>query len=255
MAHSIISPAILYWGTPVALITSQSEDLDPGAPDNICPISSVFWLGHRCVLGFDAGSKTPQNILRTRQCVVNLPSESMLAPVNALARTTGTSCPSPGKLARGYRFVRDKWVAAGLTPQRSDFVRPARIRECPVQMECELAASHSLMEDLPDRAGAIVAMEMKVLRIHVLDSLRMDGHANRVDPDKWRPMIMSFQELYGLGGGKLGDSVLGKIGEEQYRALTRSDVVALLGDNGKELVEEQEQTANMREKEAKDGNA
>ncbi|UKZ81421.1 hypothetical protein TrVFT333_009193 [Trichoderma virens FT-333] len=195
MSHSIISPAILYWGTPVVLVSSENED----GSENICAISSAFWLGHRCLLGFGAESKTPQNILRTGQCVVNLPDDSLARHVNLLADTTGSENVSESKKDRGYRYVKDKWACAELTPQKSDLVRPRRILECPVQMECELAEAHQVMKDFPDLKGVIVAIELKVLRTHVLDSIRMPGHPNRVDPDKWRPMIMSFQELYGLG--------------------------------------------------------
>ncbi|KAK3182648.1 hypothetical protein K4F52_006099 [Lecanicillium sp. MT-2017a] len=220
MAHSIISPAILYWGTPVVLVSSENED----SSFNVCAISSAFWLSHRCVLGFGRGSKTPQNILRTGHCTVNLPDDSphLVAAVNALATTTGTAEPSQSKLSRGYRYVKDKWTVANLTPQMSDFVPPPRIQECPVQMECELATSHPLMEDLPDLAGAIVLLELKVLRVHVHNDLRMKGFANRIDPDKWRPMIMSFQELYGLKAGKLGFSQLAEIDEEKYRPFSRT---------------------------------
>ena len=225
-SHSIISPAILYWGTPVVLVSSENED----SSHNIAAMSSAFWLGHHCILGFGAESKTPENILRTGHCVLNLPDDSMTAHVNALASTTGTECPSASKLGRGYRYVKNKWTCAKLTPQCSDFVRPARIKECPVQMECELVASHPLMQNLPDRAGLTVAIEVRVLRIHVLNDLRMNGHVNRIDPDKWRPMIMSFQELYGLRNNKLGESVLGKIDEEKYRAITKSDIVKVRGD-------------------------
>lgn len=213
MAHSIISPAILYWGTPVALISSSNEN----GTTNICPISSVFWLGHRCILGFLAESKTPQNILRTQQCVVNLVDESMSSHVNALASMTGTEDPSASKLARGYRYVKDKWNAASLTPQAPQMVQPDRVGQCQVQMECQLITAHSLMQDLPDLAGAIVTMELRVARIHVLDSLRMPGYADRIDPDKWRPMIMSFQQLYGLGREALTNSELAKVDEEKYR--------------------------------------
>ncbi|GJN82350.1 hypothetical protein PLIIFM63780_005890 [Purpureocillium lilacinum] len=237
--HSVISPAILYWGTPVVLVSSENED----GTHNLCAISSAFWLGHRCVLGFGAGSKTPQNILRTGQCVVCLPNDSMVAPVNALASTTGSEHPSPSKLARGYRFVKDKWSCADLTPQPADLVRPARVRECPVQMECELACGHPLMEDVPDRRGVLVAIELQVLRVHVHDKLRMEGHANRIDPDKWRPMIMSFQELYGLSEGKAGESHLARIDEEKYRAVTRSSVVKRPGDEDKEMAEAKQQSA------------
>lgn len=226
MAHSVISPAILYFGTPIVLVTSENED----GTSNICPISSVFWLGHRCILGFSSESKTPQNILRTGQCVVNLVDDSMTGPVNELASTTGSPEPSKSKIDRGYRYVKDKWAVAGLTQQESDFVKVPRVRECQVQMECELATVFPMMEDVPDRAGVLALLELKVLRTHILDHLRVDGHPNRVDPDKWKPMFMSFQELYGLQDGKLGTSSLARVHEEKYRALTRSDVVASVGD-------------------------
>lgn len=52
--HSAIEPAILYFGTPVVIVGTLNED---GSP-NLAPISSVFWLGWRCVIGVGAGSKT-----------------------------------------------------------------------------------------------------------------------------------------------------------------------------------------------------
>ncbi|KAI1454596.1 hypothetical protein F4805DRAFT_310703 [Annulohypoxylon moriforme] len=225
--HTIISPAILYWGTPVVLITSENED----GTSNIAPMSSAWWLGHSCMLGLDAESKTTQNILRTKQCVLNLPSDSMGDYVNRLADTTGSNPVSDSKSSRNYKFVKDKWTRAGLHSQPSNFVTPLRIAECPVQMECQMVQANELWKDLPDRKGLALAIEVRVLRIHMLQELRMEGHPNRVDPDKWRPLIMAFQELYGLGGGKVAPSVLGRVGEEKYRALCRSDVVELPGDN------------------------
>lgn len=234
MAHSIISPSILYYGTPIVLITSENEE----GPDNICAISSVFWLGHRCILGFASENKTPQNILRTGQCVVNLPDDSMARHINLLATTTGSKNVSASKLERNYRYVGDKWSVAGLSPQSSDLVRPARIKECPVQMECELAKGHTLMEDFPDLKGAVVAIELKVLRTHILDHLRMPEYPNRINPDCLRPIFMCFQEFYGFGDRKVAESTLADIDEEKYRGLTRSSVVALPGDGDKEEVEE-----------------
>lgn len=220
--HSVISPAILYWGTPgkppriflrkrivsngheVVLITTQNED---GTSSNISPMSSAWWLGHSCMLGLDATSKTTQNLLRTKECVLNLASEDLLPAVNALANTTGSNPVSASKASRNYKFVKDKWTRANLTSEASDFVQPARIVECPVQMECELLQVTNMRPDLPDRTGLILAIEVRVLRIHILDELRMEGYANRVDPDKWKPLIMNFQEFYGLKSGKIGSSV------------------------------------------------
>lgn len=213
--HSVIEPAILYWGTPVVLISSTNED----GTSNVAPMSSAFFLGHNCLLGLSSKSKTTHNILRTKQLVLNLPDDSplMIAAVNALARTTGTEVVPPAKKQRGYFYVKDKWARAKLTPIRSEVVAPERIKECPVQMECELVSTHDLFGNEPTFTGACIALEVAVRRVHVTDELRMGGFANRIDPDKWKPMIMSFQQLYGLKHGKLVESVLGRIDEELYR--------------------------------------
>jgi flavin reductase (DIM6/NTAB) family NADH-FMN oxidoreductase RutF len=219
--HSTISPAILYWGTPVVLITTENED----GSFNISPISSAWWLAHRCMIGIAAMSQTAQNLLRTKRCVLNLPTDNMTGHINALARTTGSNPPPDWKIQAGYSFVKDKFTHAGLTPQKSDFVTPPRIKECPVQMEAELMDSHEMMKDLPDRKGMLLGVELKILRVHVEDDLRLAGHENRIDTDKWEPLIMCFQEFYGMGRKKLTESRLAKINEEHYRVLTRSDVV------------------------------
>ncbi|CRG91786.1 putative protein YdfE [Talaromyces islandicus] len=165
--HSIITPAIMYWGTPVVLITTENED----GSSNIAPMSSAWWLGHRCVLGLAASSQTTQNLLRTKHCVLNLPSDDMASFINAIARTTGTPEVPPGKQALGYEYCKDKFKRSGLSPQRSDLVRPSRILECPVQMESELINSTELMQDSLDRKGLVLALEVDVLRTHVRDDL------------------------------------------------------------------------------------
>lgn len=208
MAHSQIDPAILYWGTPVVLISTTNED---GTP-NVGPMSSAFWLIDRCMLGLAAHSQTPINLLRTKQCVLNLPSDEMAAPINALARTTGTQEVPDGKIERGYRYEKNKFSIANLTPQPSELVQPPRVQECPVQMEAELVGKYDVL------GGAIVVVEVKILKTYVLDHLRLEGHKNRIDPDAWHPMIMSFQHLYGLREGKIEDSKLAEVDEELYRA-------------------------------------
>lgn len=207
----------------MVLITTENED----GSFNIAPMSSAWWLGNRCMLGLATVSHTTRNLLRTKQCVLNLPSDDMRDYVNALARTTGTpnvatAEPASGlvffKKMNGYKSVHDKFEHAGLTPQGAECVRPARIAECPAQMEAELVGVHKMFQDLD--SDMTLALEVKVLRTHVHDNIRMAGHRNRIDPDLWRPMIMSFQELYGLGPKKIGASVLAKIPEEGYRPLT-----------------------------------
>ncbi|KAF9773461.1 hypothetical protein IL306_008702 [Fusarium sp. DS 682] len=224
--HSIITPAIMYWGTPVALITTLNDD----GTANIGPISSVWWLGHRCVLGLASGAQTTINLFRTKQCVINLASDDMAHYINPIAKTTGTPDVPLGKKNRGYKHCKDKFGLSGLTQQVSDLVQPPRITECPVQMEAEFMNSMELMQDLPDRKGVLLAIEVKILRTHVRNDLRLAGHANRIDPDRWKPLIMSFQNFYGLTPSKVAESNLATIDEEEYRGLTRSDVVKQGGD-------------------------
>lgn len=210
--HSVIDPAILYFGTPVVLVSSTNPD---GSP-NVAPMSSAWWLGRSCLLGFGARSHTPANIQRTGECVLNLPSVDQVAAVNRLARTTGSSPVPPHKVAMGYRHERDKLTVAGLTPLAADLVAPPRIAECPVHLEAVLEATHPLAERDPARHGQLVALEVRVVRVHVDASVRLPGHEDRIDPERWRPLIMSFCQFFGLGG-VLHPSTLAEIPESAYR--------------------------------------
>ena len=58
---------------------------------------------------------------------------------------------------------------------------------------------------------------MRVLRVHVAEDVLMDENSDRIDPDRWRPLIMSFQQFYGLGSDRLHRSRLGEIPESMYR--------------------------------------
>jgi hypothetical protein len=66
-------------------------------------------------------------------------------------------------------------------------------------MEAEMVGEYVMMDSLPDKVkGFISAIDVRILRTYVRDEIRLPGYANRIDPDKWRPMIMSFEQLYGL---------------------------------------------------------
>jgi flavin reductase (DIM6/NTAB) family NADH-FMN oxidoreductase RutF len=211
--HLKSEPAILYFGTPVVLISTVNED----GSYNLAPMSSAFWLGWRCVLGLAGVSKTPLNMQRTGECVLNLPSVELADSVNRLARTTGTSPVPDGKLRRGYRFEREKFGISELTPMASETVAAPRVQECPVQLEAKVESIRSLAENDSAQKGRILVIEVRILRVHLEESILMDGNPDRVDPDKWRPLIMSFQEFYGLTAEKVTASKLAQIPERLYR--------------------------------------
>lgn len=210
--HKISEPAILYFGTPVVLIGTINEN----GSYNLAPMSSVFWLGWRCVIGLSAFSQTTKNILRTRECVLNLASVNEVQAVNKLARTTATDPVPESKKQKGYFFEADKFQRAGLTSQPADIVKAPLVKECPVQLEAIVAAVHSLAAEDAAMKGRIVTIELRIVRVHIEKSILMDGHINRVDPNKWRPLIMSFQRFYGLGS-ELHHSTLSEIPEPLYK--------------------------------------
>ena len=212
LAHTAIEPGILYFGTPVVLISTTNED----GSANLAPMSSAFWLGWRAMLGLGARSKTAQNLLRTRECVLNLPSDALAPAVDRLALTTGSDPVPPGKRKRGYFHVAEKFERAGLTPVASETVAPPRVAECPVVMEAVVEAVHPVADEDPAQRGGIVAVEVRVQRVFVHDSVRLAGTDDHIDPDAWRPLIMSFQKFYGLGA-QVHSSALARIPEGMYR--------------------------------------
>ncbi|MEV7395819.1 flavin reductase family protein [Aeromicrobium sp. NPDC092404] len=203
--HTVIDPAILYFGTPVVLVTS----VNPDGTSNIMPMSSAFWLGSTGVLGIGGGSQTAVNLRRNPGCVLNLPSADLVTAVDRLALTTGRRDLSAGKAARGYRYEPDKFTAAGLTALPAGTVDAARIAECPVNLEAHVVDEHPVDD-------GILLFEVRVGRVHVHDDIRLAGTEHRIDPDRWRPLIMSFQHFYGLGD-RVHPSRLATIDEELYR--------------------------------------
>lgn len=210
--HQTITPAILYFGTPVVLVSSSNPD----GTANLAPMSSIWWLGWTAVLGFGALSATPQNLLRTGQCVLNLPSVEQAANVDALAKTTGSDPVPAHKQRMGYAHVADKFARAGLTPMPSTKVAPPRAAECPVHLEARLTNQLPLRQHDPATAGRLIALEVEVVAVHVEERLLVPGKADHVDPQRWRPLIMSFQELYGLTPS-VHRSTLATIPQAMYR--------------------------------------
>ncbi|MFB9269994.1 flavin reductase family protein [Bradyrhizobium erythrophlei] len=207
-----VDPAILYLGTPVVLIGTQNED---GMP-NLAPMSSAWWLGWGCMLGLNASSKTLENLQRTGQCVLNMPSADLVACVDRIALTTGSNPVPANKVGMGFRYVADKFGLAQLTPAAGDTVMAPRAIECPVQMEAVVEQITPFGATNPRIRTKMLAIEVRITRVHAHPDILVDGNPNRIDPDKWRPLIMSFREFYGLGG-RVHQSRLAGFPEDKFR--------------------------------------
>ena len=148
---------------------------------------SAFWLGWRCILGLAASSKTAHNMMLTSECVLNLPSVKEVAAIDRLARTTGSNPVPESKMRKGYRHEFDKFGIAALTPAVSETVGPPRVRECPVQLEAIVEATHRIAEKDSRQSGNLVCIEVRIQRVQVEESILMSGESNpRVQVSKPR---------------------------------------------------------------------
>lgn len=108
---------------------------------------------------------TLRNIEQTREFVVNIVSEDFAPQMNAC------SADFPPEV--------DEFGASGLTPVPSDLVRPPRVKESHIHMECQsMLVYHVSPKPL---GGSIVIGQ--VLRFHVDDALFSDY---KIDPDRLR---------------------------------------------------------------------
>jgi flavin reductase (DIM6/NTAB) family NADH-FMN oxidoreductase RutF len=188
-----ISPRILYFGNPVALISSLNED----KTSNLAPISSFWALGWTMTLGLLNDTKTLKNLESRPDCVVNVPSPDLWKQVEALAPLTGQN-PVPEEKHNRFRFEKDKFSAASFTPMPGEIVSAARVRECPVHLEARTRSIHRLTgESRLHRLGGAASVEVEILRVHVRRDLILKDHY--VDPAKWQPLIYNFRHYFGLG--------------------------------------------------------
>ncbi len=183
-----IQPKILYFGTPVVLVSSLNED----GTSNLAPVSSVWALGWTVLLGLGTDGKTFENLSQRGDCALNFPSDDLWSAVEALAPLTGKK-DVPSHKRGQCRYVKDKFSAAGLSPISSEKVAVSRVTECPLQLEAILRNIHLI----GDKKDGIVAVEVEVLQVHAHETI-IRG-LNHIDPRKWHPLIYNFRHYFGLG--------------------------------------------------------
>ncbi|WP_258111655.1 flavin reductase family protein [Alicyclobacillus sp. SP_1] len=183
----IVHPKILYFGTPVVLLTTLNED----ETSNITPMSSAWALGNRIVLGLGEGGHGLANLRRHGECVVNLPDPSLWKKVEALAPFTGAN-PVPDHKKGVFHHAEDKFAEAGLTAVQSHHVLPTRIAECPLQIEAKVMDIRTTGEG--PRFGVI---EVEALAVHACERIVVDE--SHIDPATWSPLIYNFRHYFGLG--------------------------------------------------------
>ena len=157
---------------PIAFVSS----IDSKGAFNLAPFS--FFTGISAnppvicfspmVRASDGSRKdTLRNIEATEEFVVNIVSEDFAAQMNVC------SAEFPPDV--------DEFAASGLRPVASDLVKPPRVAESRINMECRLL---QIVNVSPKPLGGSLVIG-EVLRFHVADEVFQNF---RVDPDLLRPI-------------------------------------------------------------------
>jgi flavin reductase (DIM6/NTAB) family NADH-FMN oxidoreductase RutF len=157
---------------PIAFVSSLSAD---GIP-NLAPFSFFTAISANppviCFSPMRRGSDgvkkdTLNNIEATREFVVNIVSEEFAEQMNLCSGE--------------YPPEVDEFKVSGLTPIASDLVKPARVAESHIHMECRLV---QVVHVSPKPLGGSIVLG-EVLRFHVDDAFIQEF---AIDPDKLRPI-------------------------------------------------------------------
>ena len=118
---------------------------------------------------------TLRNVTATREFVVNIVSEEFAEKMNVC------SAEFPPDV--------DEFEASGLTPVASDLIKPPRVKEAHIHMECKLYLTIE-MSELPGGGNLVIG---QVVRFHIDDEY-FDNF--KVDPDKLRAIGRMGGSLY-----------------------------------------------------------
>ena len=154
---------------PIAFVSTIDKDghvnLSPFSFFNAFGANPPILIFSPALRGRDGATKnTLDNIKDIKECVVNIVDYKMVQQMS-LASTE-------------YPKGVNEFVKAGLTEEKSDLVKPPRVKEAPVQMECIVKEVISTGEK--GGAGQLVICEIVMMHINE-DVIGDDG---RIDPIK-----------------------------------------------------------------------
>ncbi|PBQ34708.1 flavin reductase [Sphingobacteriaceae bacterium] len=154
---------------PICFASTVNKDGEP----NLAPFSffnifssnppiAVFSPAYSGRTG--AAKDTLLNILEVPEVVINV------VTYNMVQQTSLASSP----FAKGV----NEFIKAGFTPLASDLIKPFRVKESPVQLECKVVE----IKELGKAGGAGNLVICEIIRIHIEDSVLNDD--NQIDTRK-----------------------------------------------------------------------
>jgi len=131
---------------PLYIITTVDENGIPNAQPNIWGLPFGDKFGQFFVFYDWASHHTIQNVIATKEFVMNVPSENQV--------------PQAMKTVEGYPRGIDEIAASGLTAIPSTVVNVPRVKECRAHFECKLCWYRETHRRGKDDAGVMVLGEI-----------------------------------------------------------------------------------------------
>lgn len=124
---------------------------------------------------------TLENIYETKEVVINVVNYAMVHQMS-LASTE-------------YPKGVSEFIKAGFTPVKSELIRPYRVKESPVQMECKVVE----VKEMGDQGGAANLIICEILLMHIDKSVLNED--NKIDAHKIDLVARMGGDLYCRASG------------------------------------------------------
>ncbi|MCF6129412.1 flavin reductase family protein [Flavobacterium sp. AS60] len=170
---------------PIGWISSISEH----GVNNLAPFSYFNAVGDdpphvmfSTGRGNNTNKDTLNNVLATKQFVVNMVTEELTEQMNSTAQAVHSDI--------------DEFELAGVTPIPSLKIKSMRVKESPITFECELV-HHYFLED--HKNGGACVIIGRIVMMHFADDVLMDNY--KINLENYKPVA----RLAGSGYAKIGE--------------------------------------------------
>jgi flavin reductase (DIM6/NTAB) family NADH-FMN oxidoreductase RutF len=174
------APSVTYSAVVSTINTNRSPLLSAVVP--------VVIYGLRLTVDLPWQSATANNLIRTGECVINLPDMETVAAIERLAQTvTSIDCRFSRAILGG------RLTPAHMTLVPSEAISALRALECPMQLEARIEGNRDTVA-----RGRVVPLDksltfaLNVLRVHLDPSVVLNG----VHPNMWTPLMTCLRDAH-----------------------------------------------------------
>lgn len=169
---------------PIGWISTINED----GIHNLAPFSYFNAVGDdpphvmfSTVHSNNLNKDTLNNVLATKQFVVNMVTEDLVEQMNLTSQPIAAN--------------ESEFELAGLTPIASSLVKPPRVKECKITMECEMVHHYKLENSKTGGATIVIG---KIVLFHIDESVLLENY--KINLETYKPIARLAGSYYSKMG-------------------------------------------------------